>query len=381
MTKQSIDSILIVGGGVCGLGVGWRLAQAGRPVTVLERREIGPDSLPAATWASAGMLAPHIEAEPGEEKLLPLLLESHARWPAFARELQEASGVDVGYRTEGTLVVALDRDQAERLRFQYEFQRSLGLELVWLSGDAARQREPHLSRHVVAALYSPHDHQVDNRQALLALRQAFLAAGGVLRERATVAEILVGNGEVQGVRLASGETLHAPVVVIAAGAWSATLPGLPPEAQPPVRPVKGQMLALQTPPNAPLLRHVVWGRDVYLVPRKDGRLLVGATVEEKGFDAQLTAGGVYQLLRRAWELLPGIDEAPLIELWAGLRPGSRDDAPILGATSVKGLILATGHYRNGILLAPITADAVSHLILTGETPESIRSFGIERFHR
>jgi glycine oxidase len=150
MTKQSIDSILLVGGGVCGLGVGWRLAQAGRPVTVLERREIGPDSLPAATWASAGMLAPHIEAEPGEEKLLPLLLESHARWPAFARELQEASGVDVGYRTEGTLVVALDRDQAERLRFQYEFQRSLGLELVWLSGDAARQREPHLSRHVVA---------------------------------------------------------------------------------------------------------------------------------------------------------------------------------------------------------------------------------------
>lgn len=381
MTKQPIDSILIVGGGVCGLGVGWRLAQAGRPVTVLERREIGPGSLPAATWASAGMLAPHVEAEPGEEKLLSLLLESHARWPAFARELQEASGVDVGYRTEGTLVVALDRDQAERLRFQYEFQRSLGLELVWLSGDAARQREPHLSRHVVAALYSPHDHQVDNRQALLALRQAFLAAGGVLRERATVAEILVGNGEVQGVRLASGETLHAPVVVIAAGAWSATLSGLPPEAQPPVRPVKGQMLALQTPSNAPLLRHVIWGRDVYLVPRKDGRLLVGATVEEKGFDVQLTAGGVYQLLRRAWELLPGIDEAPLIELWAGLRPGSRDDAPILGATSVKGLILATGHYRNGILLAPITADAVSHLILTGETPESIRSFGIERFHR
>lgn len=381
MTERQIDSILIVGGGVCGLGIGWRLAQAGRPVTVLEQREIGPGSLPAATWASAGMLAPHVEAEPGEEKLLPLLLESHARWPAFARELQEASGVDVGYRTEGTLVVALDRDQAERLRFQYEFQRSLGLELVWLSGDAARRREPHLSRNVAAALYSPHDHQVDNRQTLLALRQAFLAAGGVLRERAAVAEILVGSGAVQGVRLTSGEMLHAPVVVIAAGAWSATLPGLPPEAQPPVRPVKGQMLALQTPSNAPLLRHVVWGRDVYLVPRKDGRLLVGATVEEKGFDAQLTAGGVYQLLRRAWELLPGIDEAPLIELWAGLRPGSRDDAPILGATSVKGLILATGHYRNGILLAPITADAVSHLILTGETPESIRSFGIERFHR
>jgi glycine oxidase len=381
MKNKQFNSVLIVGGGVCGLGIGWRLAQANRPTTVLEQGEVGPNSLPAATWASAGMLAPHVEAEPGEERLLPLLLESHARWPAFTQELKEASGVDVGYRTEGTLVVALDRDQVERLRFQYEFQRKLGLELTWLSGDAARQREPHLSRNVIAALYSPHDHQVDNRQVLLALRQAFLAAGGTLREHASVAEILVEKGEVQGVRLISGEILHAPVVVVAAGAWSATLPGLPPEARPPVRPVKGQMLALQTPLDAPLLRHVVWGRDVYLVPRKDGRLLVGATVEEKGFDAQLTAGGVYTLLRRAWEILPGIDEAPIVEMWAGLRPGSRDDAPILGATPVKGLILATGHYRNGILLAPITADAISHLILTGETPESIRNFGIGRFHR
>lgn len=381
MKNQQFNSALIVGGGICGLGIGWRLAQAGRPTTVLEQREVGPNSLPAATWASAGMLAPHVEAEPGEERLLPLLLESHARWPAFVQELREASGVDVGYRTEGTLVVASDRDQVERLHFQYEFQRRLGLELTWLSGDAARQREPHLSRNVIAALYSPHDHQVDNRQVLLALRQAFLAAGGALRERASVAEILVERGEVQGIRLISGEILHAPVVVIAAGAWSATLPGLPPEVRPPVRPIKGQMLALQTPPDAPLLRHVVWGRDVYLVPRKDGRLLIGATVEEKDFDAQLTAGGVYTLLRRAWEILPGIDEAPIVEMWAGLRPGSRDDAPILGATPVKGLMLATGHYRNGILLAPITADAVSHLILTGETPEGIRGFGIDRFHR
>lgn len=381
MKNQQFNSVLIVGGGICGLGIGWRLAQAGRPTTVLEQREVGPNSLPAATWASAGMLAPHVEAEPGEERLLPLLLESHARWPAFVQELREASGVDVGYRTEGTLVVASDRDQVERLHFQYEFQRRLGLELTWLSGDAARQREPHLSRNVIAALYSPHDHQVDNRQVLLALRQAFLAAGGALRERASVAEILVERGEVQGIRLISGEILHAPVVVIAAGAWSATLPGLPPEVRPPVRPIKGQMLALQTPPDAPLLRHVVWGRDVYLVPRKDGRLLIGATVEEKDFDAQLTAGGVYTLLRRAWEILPGIDEAPIVEMWAGLRPGSRDDAPILGAAPVKGLMLATGHYRNGILLAPITADAVSHLILTGETPEGIRGFGIDRFHR
>lgn len=382
---QRPEHVLIVGGGICGLGIGWELARTGQPVTVLERGEVGPGSLPAATWAAAGMLAPQVEAEPGEESLLPLLLESRARWADFSRELQEASGIDVGYRTEGTLVVAVDRDQAERLQFQYEFQRSLGLELSWLSGREARQREPHLTRHVLAAIYSPLDHQVDNRKVILALRKAFLAAGGTLRERTQVAEVLVTTGDsaprVCGVRLQSGETLSAPVVVIAAGAWSAGLAGLPPEARPPVRPVKGQMIALQMPTDPPLLRHVVWGRDVYLVPRQDGRLLIGATVEEKGFDARLTAGGVYNLLRRAWETLPAIDELPIVETWAGLRPGSRDDAPILGTTPVEGLILATGHYRNGILLAPVTAQAISHLIRTGETPEIIRPFGLQRFQR
>jgi glycine oxidase len=189
---------------------------------------------------------------------------------------------------------------------------------------------------------------------------------------------MVANDRVQGVRLAD-KMLMVKTVVLAAGAWSRDIDGLPDEVRPPVRPVKGQMLAVQMPRHAPLLKHVVWGPDAYLVPRLDGRLLIGATVEEQGFDMQLTAGGIFELLRGAWETLPGIYDLPIVELWAGLRPGSRDDAPILGPTRVEGLIMATGHFRNGILLAPVTAYAISHFILTGELIETVKPFTLERF--
>ncbi len=368
--------IAIIGGGISGLAIGWYLARAGCPVTVLERGEAGS----GATWAAAGMLAPQVEAEPGEEQLLALLLESRAAWADFARDLETASGMVVDYRTEGTLVIALDRDDAERLRFQYDFQRKLGLQLEWLSGYEVRQFEPHLARTVIAAVLSALDHQVDNRKVTTALRTAFLRAGGVLREHTSVLEVVVRNDRVHGVRL-TDETLAADVVILAAGAWSRSIEGLPEAVRPPVRPVKGQMLAVQMPPHAPLLEHVVWGPDAYLVPRVDQRLLIGATVEEMGFDTQLTAGGIFELLRGAWEALPGIYDLPIAEMWAGLRPGSRDDAPILGLTHLPGLIMATGHYRNGILLAPITAYAVSHLILTGEVMDAIKPFALARFDR
>ncbi|SNB66431.1 glycine oxidase ThiO [Thermoflexus hugenholtzii] len=368
------EEIVIVGGGICGLSIGWFLARSGYPVTLLERGGAGL----GATWAAAGMLAPHAEAEPGEEGLLPLLRASRDMWADFARELEAASGIPVDYRDEGTLVVALDRDDAERLRFLYEFQRGQGLPTEWLSGYEARRMEPHLSRSVVAAIYSPQDHQVDNRKVARALVEAFRRAGGRLREHTEVTGIVIDENRVLGVRLTRG-FLEARTVILAAGAWSAQIPGLPEEVRPPVRPVKGQMLAVQMPPEAPLIRHVVWGPDAYLVPRRDGRLLIGATVEEKGFDASLTAGGIFRLLRGAWEMLPGIDELPIVEMWAGFRPGSRDDAPILGPTGVEGLILATGHYRNGILLAPITAYAIHHLIARGELPEIAKPFTLERF--
>ena len=365
--------VTILGGGVCGLAVGWHLARAGCPVTVLERGQAGR----AASWAAAGMLAPWVEAEPGEQPLLPLLLASMALWPAFAAGLEAASQQPVDYRAEGTLVVALDRDDADRLRHQYRFQREQGGGLELLSASALREREPHL-RAAAAAIFSPNDHQVDNRKLVAALRAAFLRAGGVLREHTPVEEIVVERGRVRGLRVA-GALEEVQTLVLAAGSWSRTIPGLPEQARPPVRPLKGQMLAVQMPADAPLIEHVVWGPGVYLVPRRDGRLLIGATVEEQGFNADLTAGAMMDLLRSAWELLPGIYELPIVEQWAGFRPASRDDAPILGPTAVEGLVMATGHHRNGILLAPITAQAVGQHILEGGLPPVAARFTMARF--
>ena len=366
--------IAIIGGGVCGLGIGWRLAQAGRPVTVIDRGRAGM----ATSWAAAGMLAPQVEAEPSEEPLLALTQESRDLWADFAAEVEAASGISVAYRREGTLVVALDRDDVEHLRHRYDYQTSLGLDLEWITGAEARRREPHLARGVSAAVFSALDHQVDNRRLCDALREAYLRAGGVLRENTMVREILHGGGRVKALRL-EDETLEADTVIVAAGPWSRDIPGLPEALKPPVRPLKGQMLALQMPKAAPLLDHVVWGPDIYLVPRGDGRLLIGATVEEMGFDASITAGGMMDLLRDAWAVLPGIYDLPLVETWVGFRPASRDDAPILGVTAMAGLIMATGHHRNGILLAPITARAIAELVLTGETPAAIAPFSLDRF--
>lgn len=374
--------IVIVGGGICGLAIGWRLAQAGAPVTVLERGEAGME----ATWAAAGMLAPQIEAEHGEEVLLPLALASRALWPDFAKELKSATGIDTDYRTEGTLLVALDRDDREHLEHRYDYFRTLDLEIEMLSGYQARQREPHLARGVTGALYSPEDHQVDNRKVAIALKAALVSAGGILREGVEVEEIVYSGGRVTGVIAGAGE-IDATTVVLAAGAWSRNLPGIPDAARPPVRPLKGQMLAIQMDPGAPLLKHVVWGPGnaivpaIYLAPKSDGRLIVGATVEEMGFDTGLTAGGMLELLRYAWETLPGIYDLPLVESWAGLRPASRDDAPILGASGVDGLVMATGHHRNGILLAPITATVIADYILEGKLAAIAQPFLLERFKR
>ncbi len=368
--------VAIIGAGVCGLGIGWRLAQAGCAVDVFDKGAAGH----GATWASAGMLAGGVETEPGEEALLPLAQLSQRMWPAFARELQAASGIDVEYRDEGTLVVALTHDDLAQLRFTYEFQIGLGIELEWLSGAAARAREPHLKPNLAGAVYSAGDHQVENRKLSLALKEAFQRAGGQLHENTEVTGLDVEAGRARGLWL--GERHHpADVVVLAAGAWSRGIPGLPEAARPPVRPLKGQALALRMDPAAPLIRHVVWVPKGYLVPRNDGRLLVGATVEERGFDESLTAGGVFALLETAWRALPAVEDLAIDELWVGFRPGSRDDAPILGATPVEGLVLATGHHRNGILLAPVTAEAVACLVLTGEPLAGTEPFGIERFAR
>jgi glycine oxidase len=323
------------------------------------------------------MLAACCEAEPGEDALVSLGRESQKRWPAFAAGLQQVSGIDVELRTEGTLVVALTADDQARLQHHLVHQHNLGLPLHWITPAETRRREPHLAGKLAGAVWSPEDHQVDNRKLAQALRIA--AAGAIIREHTPVKSISTTNGRVDGVVLEDGTKIASDVVVLAAGAWSRSIGGLAPEQRPPVRPIKGQMLSLRMDASAPLIQHVVWAPSVYLVPRRDGRLIVGATVEEKAFDTTLTAGGLLTLLEAAWRAIPAIEELPIDEMWVGHRPGSRDDAPILGPGPVSGLIYATGHHRNGILLAPITADAIAQLVLDGTVAPAIRPFGIERF--
>jgi len=366
---------VIVGAGVIGLGIAWRLAAQGAHVSVFDKGAAGG----GASHAAAGMLAACAEAEPGEEALVALGRESQARWPAFAEELARASGVDVGLRREGTLVIARTADDQAQLLHQLAFAQKFGLPIEWISSAETRQREPHLAPGIAGALWSPEDHQVDNRELAAALRAAALGAGVALHEHCPVSEICVTGRRAEGVALADGTFVSADVVVLAAGAWSRSIAG--PDQRPPVRPVKGQMLALRMDASAPLLSHVVWAPGAYLVPRRDGRLLIGASVEEKGFDDTLTAGAMLSLLEAAWRVLPAVEELPIDEMWTGHRPGSRDDAPILGPATVGGLVYATGHHRNGILLAPVTADAIARLVLTGTLDSAIEPFGMARFAR
>ncbi len=379
-TKTSIAAVakrprvVMIGAGVVGLGIAWRLASRAE-VVLFDRGKAGA----GASHAAAGMLAACCEAEPGEEDLVALGRDSQARWPAFAEELLSKSGVDVELRREGTLVLALTADDQAALAHHLDYQLKLGLPLEWLSAAATRAKEPHLAGKIAGAVFSPQDHQVDNRKLADALRIAAQAAGAKIHEDQAVAEISVQSGRAAGVVLEDGTTVTADRVVLAAGAWSRTIGGLPPDRRPPVRPVKGQMLALRMDAAAPLLIHVLRAPSAYLVPRRDGRLIIGATVEEKGLDQTITAGGMLTLLEAAWRAIPAIEELPIDEIWVGHRPGSRDDAPILGRAPLENLFYATGHHRNGILLAPVTADAMARLILDDVIDPAIRPFGLERF--
>ncbi len=375
MVSSQRPKTIVVGAGVIGLGIAWRLAQQGCRVSVYDRGEAGH----GASWAAAGMLAAAAETEPGEEALLQLTLESQRLWPDFAQELEAASGISPEYRDDGTLVVALNRDDAAQLRHSYEFQKGLGLDLEWLTAAAARDKEPHLKPGIPAAVWSPDDHQVENRQLARALATAARRAGAEIVEHCAVSEISCRGGRAIGIVSERGRAT-ADIVVLAAGAWSRQIGGVPPACLPPVRPIKGQMLALQMDSAAPLLRHVLWlPRGWYLVPRNDGRLIIGGTVEERGFDTQLTAGGLLALIDSAWRAVPAIEELPIVETWVGFRPGSRDDAPMLGPSGIDRLVIATGHHRNGILLTPVSAAIVSTYILSGSLPEIAQPFSPERF--
>jgi glycine oxidase len=373
----SVRDVVVVGGGLIGLAIGWKSARLGLKVAVVDPRPAG-----GASGVAAGMLAPVTEVGYDERALLALNLASARAYPAFVAELEEESGRPAGYRPTGTLSVALDADDRTALRELLAFQGELGLESSWLSAREARGLEPMLAPAVSGALHVPGDHSVDNRLLAAALLVAADRAGAdIWRCRAN--EVLCSGGRAIGVRLDDDGVLSAGTVVLAAGCWSGTLPGLPDAARPPVRPVKGQILRLRLPAGHPGLltrtvRGTVRGHHVYLVPRASGELVVGATVEEQA-DTVVTAGAVYDLLRDARELLPGVTELALAETTAGLRPGTPDNAPIIGPGPLDGLVYATGHYRNGVLLTPVTADAVAGYLTGGTLPEVAAPFTLDRF--
>jgi glycine oxidase len=372
--------VLVVGGGLIGLVTAWRAAQRGLRTAVAD-----PSPGGGAAHVAAGMLAAVTELQYGEQGLLDLNLASAARYPDFAAELTAETGLDTGYRACGTLTVALDADDRAQLRDLHGFQTSLGLDAQWLSGRECRRLEPMLAPGVRGGLRVDGDHQVDPRRLASALlRAAELAGVAFLRSR--VARVECAADRATGAVLADGTRVAAGQTVLAAGSESGRVAGLPPAVVPPVRPVKGQILRLRIPAShAPFLsrtvRAVVRGSHVYLVPRDTGELVLGATSEEFGWDTTVTAGGVYELLRDAHELLPGITELPLTETLAGLRPGSPDNAPMLGRTALDGLLLATGHHRNGVLLTPVTGDAMAEVLTSdsGELPGYAAAFGARRF--
>ena len=371
--KRSFDAIF-VGGGAIGLSCAWGAVQRGARVAVLDRAE--PPA--GATRVAAGMLAPVGELAFGEPELLEMTLASAALYPEFVAGLEAASGESTGYAQQGALHVALDRDEAAELRRVHDLQRSLGLEAEWLPPRRCRDLEPGLTPSFNGGVHAPGEAAVDPRALTGALLAALAGAGAEVRTGpgadAGGGEVVAGlfEGErLVGVRTADGEERRAPAIVLATGAWAGRTEWLPEPARPPVRPVKGQILELRGRDGAAPCERIVASERVYLVPRPDGRLIVGATSEEQGFDTAVTAGGVHELLREAYRLLPDVAEMELVDSMAGLRPGTPDNLPLIGPGAIEGLVLATGHYRNGILLAPLTAVAVAALLAGEPLPEAV----------
>jgi glycine oxidase len=366
--RKRYDAV-VIGAGLIGLACAWRARRRGLSVLVVDRAN---EPAAGASGVAAGMLAPVTEADFGEEGPLRVNLAGRERWAAFAAELEEVSGLPTGYRDSGALVVAADRDDAEALHRLHEFQRRLGLDTEWLTPSRCRRLESGLSPRIAGGIFAPQDGSADPRATAAAL-------AAVVEEIALgvgVEAIETAGGRVAGVRTSAG-AIECDRVVVAAGAWSAAL--APGEA-PPVRPVKGQILELRVRGEMPdPVERLVRTPRCYLVPRGDGRVVLGATVEEQGFDTAVTADGVFRLLEAAWEVVPEVGELELLDARAGLRPGTPDNAPIVGPGEPDGLVWATGHWRNGVLLAPITGEAVAGVLAGEPLPEELAGLAPDRF--
>jgi glycine oxidase len=358
--------VVVVGGGPIGLACAWRAARRGLRSAVID------DGEPGAWHVAAGMLAPVAEAEFGERELLELGLRSARLFEDFCAELAEATGSDPGLRASGTLVVARDADEAEALDRLIAFRETLGLQVERLRPSQARRAEPALAPTVRLALDIAGDHSIDPRRLVAALRRA------VELRRGRAARLRVEDDRVTGVELEDGSTVAAGAVVVAAGVHAARL-GMPEHARVPVRPVKGQVLRLRDPRGSGLVTRVIRGEQAYLVPRGDGRYVLGATMEERGWDTAATAGGVYELIRDMSEVVPGVLELEIDELEAGLRPATPDNLPAIGRGALEGLVWAVGHHRNGILLTPVTAELVAGALAGDESPEWARPADPARF--
>jgi len=409
MSTSASADVLVIGGGVIGLSIAWRAAQRGMRVTVTD-----PAPGSGASNAAAGMITPISEAAYAERELFRLGRASQHRYPEFAAELTRLTGEPTGYRQAGTLQVAYDADDLAVLGEYQALQESFGVPARRLTSRECRQAEPMLDPAVRGGLLAAEDASVDPRLLTRALQAAARLAGAeIIRQPA--AEILIadagragagrrdadrggggrggggradagqaGAGRAAGALLGDGRQILAPRVVLAAGWSSGSIAGLPAGTVPPVRPVKGQILRLRSRPPGLLARSVrgiVRGSSVYLVPRESGELVIGATQEELGADTRVTAGGVWELLRDARTIVPGITELELAEAVAGLRPGTPDNAPVLGPSALPGLVLATGHFRAGILLAPVTADVITDYLATQRMPDLAAAFTPRRFAR
>lgn len=352
-----------------GTSCAWQLALAGKNVIVLERSVPGAE----ASSAAAGILGAHGEAH-GPGPMADLLLASLARHEAWAKRLRRDTGIDVEHRTCGLLRVATTRARLSAISRQMRWMRRQRQQVELISSRKVRALEPELSA-MAGAIRFPEDGRVDPKLFFRAIHVASLAAGVRFETGAYVRRVLVDGNTTTGVAVEGGTEYRAPCVIVAAGSWSTLVTGTPlPETS--VLPVRGQVIELEA--GAPLVRHVVMGPRCYLVPRDDGRILVGATVEFVGYRKDVTAGAVRDLLHAAIRLVPRLSEASLRATWSNFRPYTRDELPLLGRTSVSGLLLATGHYRNGILLAPITAEIVAALALGRKPPVDVRPFEAKR---
>jgi glycine oxidase len=368
--------VLIIGGGIIGLSIAWRLIGIGKKVVVVDKRNLGKE----ASWAAAGMLCGRLDLKPSEKQLLPIFEKSHYAWPKFAKELENKSGKSIGYRKEGTLMIACDIHEEQKLKNNYNFLKNNKVNISWLSGNKIREKEPYVSNNVLSGFFSPEDHHVNNRYILDALITILKKNKNncIFKENTKVEKIITDKDQVIGVKTRN-ETIKTKEIIVCSGAWTNKIKNIEIK-EVPIRPVKGQMVCLKMPKGTSLLKHILWRENVYLVPRDNSDLIIGATEEEMGFDKSLTAGGIYNLLKIAREVLPAIEDLSIVESWSGLRPATRDEAPIIGPSKkIKGLIYATGHHRNGILLAPLTSNVIKNYYLNGKIENDFNNFKPGRF--